>query len=283
MDVTVVIPTFRRGTGVRRSVESALGQEGVETHVILVDDASRDSSRDALASFESSRLRVIEQPRNGGAPAARQRGTEAASSRWVAYLDDDDVWATTHLQSCLNAMAARGARWSYGGVTWVTPRLEPLHLEPMVPGGQALAALLAGNALVTPSALVVERDLALEIGGWDPRLRGLGDWDFALRLAAREVPAVADRTVLYVRHEQAMSRTALATYPAELALVVEKHSAFARSLGGRIGTAQLWLLLAREYRAAGLRRESACGFARAAVADRRPANALRALKVLLQG
>src|SRR4051794_8513944 len=168
MEITVVIPTFRRGTAAAPAVESALGQEGVDVGVFLVDDASGDATRAELDAWAGPDVRILDQPQNAGAPAARQRGTEEATTRLVAYLDDDDRWTPTHLRGCLDAMAAApGARWAYSGVLWVAPSLEPLYEQPLVPPADALPRLLAGNGLVTPSAVVVERDLALEVGGWD--------------------------------------------------------------------------------------------------------------------
>lgn len=283
-EVTVVIPTFQRAASAHRAVESALNQRSVDVRVIVVDDASDNDSRTALRSLVPPSVSILVQPLNLGAPAARQRGTEAATTRLVAYLDDDDVWEPTHLQACVGAMDDHGARWAYGGVRWVDSAQQTLRTDPHIPGALALRALLDGNALVTPSSFVVERALALEIGGWDARLRGLGDWDFALRLAARAAPAAAPgHTVRYVRHDEAMSRTALGSYPRELVLVVHQHTALARSLGARVGTAQLWRLLGYEYRHAGMRARSAHNFLRAAVADRDPIDAARAIKVLARG
>jgi glycosyltransferase involved in cell wall biosynthesis len=282
MEITVVIPTFRRGKSARPALDSALGQEGVDVQVILVDDASRDGTRDEIAAWAAPNVRILDQPQNAGAPAARQRGTEEATTRLVAYLDDDDRWTPTHLRGCLDALAASPeARWAYSGVLWVDPALEPLYEQPLVAPADALPRLLAGNGLVTPSAVVVERDLALEVGGWDPRLRSIGDWDFVLRLVSRAPAAAsAQHSVLYIRHDDSMSRTALDNAATELALLVERHREMARGHGLRVRTGQFWRWLAFNARDGGERLPAARFFLRAAVADRSYADLGRAAQAL---
>src|SRR4051794_13434692 len=150
MEITVVIPTFRRGKAARPALDSALGQEGVDVGVIIVDDASGDATRAEIEAWAGPNVRILDQPQNAGAPAARQRGTEEATTRLVAYLAAAAGGPRTPLRGCLDAMAAApGARGAYRGVLGVAPSLEPLYQQPLVPPADALPRLLAGNGLVT--------------------------------------------------------------------------------------------------------------------------------------
>jgi glycosyltransferase involved in cell wall biosynthesis len=280
--VTVVIPTFRRGARARSAVESALSQEGVDVDVLLVDDASGDGTLRELDDLASPRVRILLQPVNAGAPAARQRGTEEARSRLVAYLDDDDRWTKTHLRNCLSAMRTTAARWAYGGVVWVDAELSPLTIQPIVPAREAPRRLLKGNALVTPSSFVVERGLVLEAGGWDPDLRSMGDWDLALKLATIAPPAASsEHSVLYVRHDDSMSRTALADAETEFRRIRARHTPLARRFGTRIESGAFWRWLAFNALEGGERRAATERFLRAALADRSVADLRRAGRSLL--
>lgn len=278
--VTVAIPHFRHGSAIEPTLASALAQEGVDVDVIVVDDASGDPSRGELGPFASDRVRIVDQPANRGPSAARQRATELAEGAWVAYLDQDDRWEPDHLRTCLTTATAAGARWAHGAARYVDGFGSAFYDPPTIADGSARDALRKGMQIVTPSALVVERDLA-RTTGWDERLMALTDWDFALRLADQDPGAASpERTVLYVRHDGALSRKAVARALSDLELLQRKR----REAGAPpVDTARLHRWLAYETRAGGERRTSAGQFLRAAIAGREPAHALRAVKVLLRG
>jgi glycosyltransferase involved in cell wall biosynthesis len=278
--VTVAIPHFRHGAAIEPTLAGALAQEAVDVDVIVVDDVSGDHTRAELNRFAGDRVQILDQPANQGPSAARERATERAEGAWVAYLDQDDRWRPDHLATCLEAARSAGARWAAGGVRYVDDAGTVIHEPPALPGRLTADFLHTGMELVTPSALVVERELALATG-WDDHLRVLADWDFALRLADRAPGAAgAGRTVDYVRHEGAWSRNAVERATAELAVLQRKR----RAAGAPpVDTAYLHRWLAYETRAGGARRTSASQFLRAAIAGRDPTQAVRAVKVLLRG
>ncbi len=90
--VSVVIPTRFRPDLVVRAAASALAQTHPDVEVIVVIDGPDPDTAAALAAIADPRLRVLALPANGGAARARNRGIEAATGRWVAFLDDDDHW-----------------------------------------------------------------------------------------------------------------------------------------------------------------------------------------------
>ena len=86
--ISVVIPTYNRSKVVRNALESVFSQTYPAAEIIVVDDGSKDDTREVLASY-GNRIKAISQE-NGGLSAARNTGIQAASSEWVAFLDDDD-------------------------------------------------------------------------------------------------------------------------------------------------------------------------------------------------
>lgn len=278
-----MIPTFRRGAGVRPTLDAVLAQCDVDLEILFVDDHSADGSLDALrATATDSRIRILELECNGGPCAAREHGTVEARAPTVAYIDDDDLWTPTHLRSCLDAMASSGARWAYSGVQYVDPEMRPGYAPPLVDPARVLELLLTGNVLITPSSLVAERELVAEAGGWDVRLRALEDWDMMLRLADSAPAAAAPgRTVLYVKRPGSVSQRSLGTFEAEFDTFRRRHDATAARHGARLRTALFYRWLAFEHRTAGHRRAAAVNFVKAAVDDRRLPNLLRAAQALL--
>ncbi|MCW2247479.1 glycosyltransferase involved in cell wall biosynthesis [Azospirillum fermentarium] len=90
--VSVVIPTRFRPDLVMRAVASALAQTHPAIEVIVVIDGPDPDTEAALSAIADPRLSVLVPAANGGAARARNRGVEAATGRWVAFLDDDDHW-----------------------------------------------------------------------------------------------------------------------------------------------------------------------------------------------
>lgn len=113
MKVTVVIPYYQRESGLlKRAVASIIAQSLSEqwlVEIIVVDDGSpspaRDERFDALPDQIS--IRIVEQE-NGGVGAARNAGISAAdpATAYLAFLDSDDEWGPSHLQSAVAQLDA---------------------------------------------------------------------------------------------------------------------------------------------------------------------------------
>ena len=93
--ISVVIPTYNRAAIVPKAIESALAQSAAPAEIIVVDDGSKDDTRAVLASY-GDRIRAISQE-NAGLSGARNTGIQAATSEWIAFLDDDDEFVPERL------------------------------------------------------------------------------------------------------------------------------------------------------------------------------------------
>src|SRR5690242_2816145 len=95
-DVTVVIPSYNRSVGCRGAILSALGQTLPPREVLLVvDGVDTEAYADIEGEFADKRLRVLRPGRQHGPSGVRNLGAVEATSRCVAFLDDDDTWLPT--------------------------------------------------------------------------------------------------------------------------------------------------------------------------------------------
>jgi len=98
--VTVVIPTHNRSGLLSQALNSVLAQEGTgeyfDLEVIVVDDGSSDDTASLVARYPSVRYVRLEPSR--GASAARNVGIKASTGRYIAFLDDDDLWLPEKLK-----------------------------------------------------------------------------------------------------------------------------------------------------------------------------------------
>ena len=105
-EVSVVIPTRDRSRLLGLTLHSVLWQRGVVVVVVVVDDGSTDDTAQTVAGLADPRVRLVRHDTAQGVSAARNRGITEAHGRWVAFLDDDDLWAPDKLACQLQA--ARG-------------------------------------------------------------------------------------------------------------------------------------------------------------------------------
>ncbi|HWZ60410.1 MAG TPA: glycosyltransferase family A protein [Gemmatimonadaceae bacterium] len=97
MLVSVIIATHDFGQYIEEAVTSVLSQGIADLECIVVDDASTDDTCQRLMRIEDCRLRVIPLTRVG-VGAARNRGLDEATGKYIAFLDADDRWCPTKLQ-----------------------------------------------------------------------------------------------------------------------------------------------------------------------------------------
>lgn len=115
--VSIIIPVYQAAAFLHETIESVRGQEETDWELLLVDDGSTDGSREIIAHYAAmdSRVRLICQPVNQGAAAARNRGLEEAKGRYLAFLDSDDLWKRERLSAGLSFMKKKQAGFVFSG------------------------------------------------------------------------------------------------------------------------------------------------------------------------
>jgi glycosyltransferase involved in cell wall biosynthesis len=194
--VSVVIPTFNRWPLVGEAVESVFAQSGSDFELIVVDDGSTDETQKELAKFRS-RLRFFVKAREGVA-AARNFGVSRAVGRYVAFLDSDDLWRPKKLEMQSAFMEKNPAVqicqteeiWLRHGVR-VNPKSR--HQKP---SGDIFVRSLE-LCLVSPSAVMMTKELFSRFGGFDERFPVCEDYDLWLRIAVEHpVPLIPEALVI---------------------------------------------------------------------------------------
>lgn len=119
--ISVVIPTFRRPTDLRRALVSCQGQLGIpvdQFEVVVVDncpDGTAKATVDALSPHSPLRLRYESEP-TAGVSAARNTGVARARGELIAFLDDDEEAEPGWLAALVAAQQASGSDAVFGAV-----------------------------------------------------------------------------------------------------------------------------------------------------------------------
>jgi glycosyltransferase involved in cell wall biosynthesis len=101
--VSVIIPTYNSAKYLAKSIDSVLAQTRRATEIVIVDDGSTDETRAVISAHGDPTIRYIAAPHQGTA-AARNRGIESASGDYLAFLDADDLWRPTMLETQVAVM-----------------------------------------------------------------------------------------------------------------------------------------------------------------------------------
>ena len=186
--VSVVIPTYNRGTYLKTAIASALAQEYAgelfELETIVVDDCSPDDMRHIATAFPG--VQYVRLPENRGASGARNAGIKLAKGKYVALLDDDDEFLTHKLMVQVPVLEANSDVGVVYGQSVVTGTDAPLLLWPAGgPSGRVFDEFLTRtDDFLHPPTWLVRRELFEAAGWFDEQHRTMEHYDMALRLAS---------------------------------------------------------------------------------------------------
>jgi len=167
--VSVIVPVYNRERFLRETLESVFALDYEPVEVIVVDDGSTDGSATIAQSFTQARLLRQE---NRGPAAARNAAIEVALGEFIAFVDSDDVVLPNKLSAQVGYLLDHpDVTATLGRQEWITP---PPNAVPDLVWGD-----LDG---ITPISIVIRREALIEVGCFDPELRGPEDVDLLVRL-----------------------------------------------------------------------------------------------------
>ena len=210
--VSVVIPAYNCCGTIREAIESVLAQDVDNVESIVVDDGSIDSTPHVLENYKSS-ITAIRQA-NAGAAAARNVGVSAASGKYLAFLDADDVWLPGRLRRTLDALEGNPeAVLSFSDYLFADHSLEILHRScaGRAPSHQDL---LGRSWAILPSAVTVRRSALEKAGGFCEEFKGCGGEDPYMWLVLSEFGPFEYIPEPLMIHRSGASRTVIEKYEA---------------------------------------------------------------------
>ena len=192
--VSVIIPTFNRANVIKRAVISVLNQTFSDFECIVVDDGSTDETDFVLSEF-SSKIRVVK-TENRGVAAARNFGAELAEGKFIAFLDSDDEWKKEKLSRQISYMKESGLKISQTDEIWMrNGKFVNKSRKYIRPSGYIFYKCLEVCA-VTPSSVVMEKELFFDYGGFDESFPVCEDFDLWLRMSPKEKFGLVDELLI---------------------------------------------------------------------------------------
>ena len=154
--VSIVTPAFNAARFIAVTIASARAQSFADWEMVIVDDASHDTTRDIIERLQADepRLRLICNDRNLGVAASRNVALDAARGRWIAFLDSDDLWLPDKLAAQLAFAAEHDAAFVFGSYRRITEDGCRIGRLIRVPGTLTYPELLKNTCVATLTVLV---------------------------------------------------------------------------------------------------------------------------------
>ena len=111
--VSVIMPSYNSSKYIEASIKSVLGQTYKNIELIIVDDCSSDNTVEIIKSFSDTRIRLFINETNQGAALSRNKALREAKGNYIAFLDSDDVWDLTKLESQIQYMKENNYAFTY--------------------------------------------------------------------------------------------------------------------------------------------------------------------------
>jgi LmbE family N-acetylglucosaminyl deacetylase len=177
--ISVIVRTKDRQNLLLEAIAS-IRKNGYPCEIVVVNDGGASPYVDGA--------KLVEHETSRGRSGAMNSGVRAATSKFIAFLDDDDLYYPEHLSTLAKATETDAAAWYTDAVSAFMRRK---HGIPAPPARLRLFAqdfdrdlLLLDNFIPLPT-LLVPRETFLDAGGFDPAFDLFEDWDFLIRVSQR--------------------------------------------------------------------------------------------------
>lgn len=213
MLVSVIVPTFNRKALLARTLHSIVNQksatylgDSVQIEIIVVDDGSTDST-EAMMRCDFPSVQYFHQS-NRGVSAARNAGIALAKGEWIALLDSDDEWLPEKLAKQFKLLEETGLEICHTEEKWIRNGQPLKQLKKHQKQGGWIFEDCLPLCAMSPSSIIIKRELFDKVGGFDESLPACEDYDLWLRLTSRYEVAYepSECIIKYGGHEDQLSQ-----------------------------------------------------------------------------
>jgi glycosyltransferase involved in cell wall biosynthesis len=210
MSVAVIIPTFNREHTILKALDSVFAQTVAPDEIIVIDDGSSDKTIERLLPLiDAGKIQYHLTPHRG-VSHARNFGFKQSHSDWICFLDSDDEWLNIKLAEQIKYakehphifLIHTDEIWVRNGV-----RVNPMRKHKKY-GGRIFKHCLP-LCLISPSSVMVHRDLLLKNKGFREDFPVCEDYDLWLKITSEYEVGFIEQPLIkkYGGHEDQLSRS----------------------------------------------------------------------------
>ena len=207
MNISVIIPTFNRKETLKRAIQSVVMQSYTPYEIIVIDDGSDDGTKEWLKD-NFPNVKYIYQM-NSGVSSARNKGIKFARGDWIALLDSDDEWLPSKLKDQANEIESNpAAKFLHTNEIWIRNGVRVNQMKKHKKYGGYIFEKCLDMCRISPSSVLIKKDIFDEIGMFDETLKVCEDYDLWLRFASKYPVHFLDRPLIkkYGGHSDQLSK-----------------------------------------------------------------------------
>lgn len=204
--ISVIIPAFNRERTIGRAIESVINQTYQDWELIIVDDCSKDNTKQIICDYEKkdSRIKGVFLDKNAGACNARNVGIDNARGEYIAFQDSDDDWEKIKLERQLEYLIQKDADIVVCKMKKINEDNIECGIFPKneyIPANNLITyeTLLFQN-LISPQNLLVKKHCVEDIK-FDKEQLSAQDWEWALR-AVKKYKIIMQNEILSIQYFQ---------------------------------------------------------------------------------
>jgi glycosyltransferase involved in cell wall biosynthesis len=185
---TVIIPLYNKEKYIENAIKSVLNQTFTDFNLVIVNDCSTDKSVEIASKYISDTVEFIHHKKNAGLAAARNSGIKNTNSNYITYLDADDLWKPTFLESIFqliqNFPEARIFGTNYEEI-WGAVIKNPLNGSEILPidftGYINFFKINVKQGIYTHGSVCFHKEVFEKIGYYNEDIGFSEDLDFNIR------------------------------------------------------------------------------------------------------
>lgn len=195
--ISVIIPLYNSSSFMSKTIQSVLDQTYKNYDIILIDDCSQDDTQSIGLEYEHNYKNIIyyRLAENSGAAIARNKGMEISDSRYIAFLDSDDIWEKNKLEEQLAFMKKENAAFSFCSYDIIDDNNNILMNSFPIKKEVHYNELLKSTIIATPTVMI-DRKIVGKLGM--PNRRTGQDYAFWLLLLRNHIAYGLNKTLVHV-------------------------------------------------------------------------------------
>lgn len=185
--VSVIITTYKGSKSIRTAVMSVLNQTYKNIEIIVVDDngagTEEQKKTETILQYFINNYNIVyfKHEINSNGSVARNTGAKNASGKWLAFLDDDDIYLSEKIAKELELIKSMNVDMTVCGGYYINKKGIGYKSE-ISNSSDLLVNYLTEKVLFNTSTILIRKDVFFDVHGFDESFKRHQDWEFCTRI-----------------------------------------------------------------------------------------------------
>ena len=180
--VDIILPNYNKEFFLQETIDSVLNQSYNNWKLVIIDNCSTDNSKTVIEKFrENKKINIIHLKKNMGASFSRNLGIRLSNSKYISFLDADDLWTPNKLNDQINFMEEKDYNFTYTDYTPFFEKKKKKILKRKVTTPDIFSfETFINNTSISTSSMIISRDTIRTIKF--PKVATLEDFPFKCKI-----------------------------------------------------------------------------------------------------